>query len=66
MVRRILNTSEGVLEEIKEKLHSSGYRLEQIRKIILAGVKGYATKKRKCEKEGRSLRRARELGRELR
>ena len=51
MVRRLLNTSqgaqEGVLEEITdkyaEKLHNSGYRLEQIRKIILAGVKGYAS-----------------------
>ena len=68
MVRRILNTSEGapegVLEEITdkyaEKLHNSGYKLEHIRRIILSGIKGYASKKERCEKEGRNLRRTAE------
>ena len=65
MIRRLMNTSEGLpeeqLQEITDnyavKLHNSGYNLEQIRRIILAGIKGYGAKKARCEKEGRSLRR---------
>ena len=49
MVRRLMNTSEGLPEEeysriadnYAEKLKNSGYSLEQIRRIILAGIKGY-------------------------
>ena len=68
MVRRLMNTSEGLPEnyywEITDnyvtKLHNSGYSLEQIRKIILAGIKGFESKKERCKKEGRPLRRTAE------
>ena len=65
MVRRLLNTSEEVEEEhiieitdeYAKKLHNSGYRKEQIRKIILAGVKGYGAKLKRSREQGIPLRR---------
>ena len=68
MVRRLMNTSEGLPEnyywEITDnyatKLHNSGYTLEQIRKILLAGIKGFESKKERCKKESRPLRRTAE------
>ena len=68
MIRRLMNTSEELpgeqLQEIVDnyaaKLHNSGYGLEQIRGIILSGVKGYTAKKTRCEKEGSLSRTAEE------
>ena len=66
MIRRLLNTSEElevehkqeIVDKYAEKLHNSGYELDQIRKILLAGIKGYGAKRRRCEEEGRPLRRS--------
>ena len=65
MVRRLMNTSEGlqreqywkIADEYADKLQNSGYRLEQIRRIILAGIKGYGAKKLRSLETGKPLRR---------
>ena len=44
-------------------LLSSGYNIQKTREIILAGIKGYETKRRRCVKDGVPLRRtARQSG----
>ena len=61
LVRRLLNTRvelpsryrEEVIERYGTKLLTSGYGLEQTRKILLNGVKGYITKKRRRQAGGR-------------
>ena len=74
MIRRLLNCSEDLPDEqiqritdnYAAKLHNSGYNIEQIRKIILSGVKGFGAKKTRCFKDGRRLgerpRKAKEQG----
>ena len=65
MIRRLLNCSEDLQDEqiqmitdnYASKLHNSGYNIEQIRKILLSGVKGYGAKKTRCSIEGKRLRR---------
>ena len=60
MVRRMLNTSKGapkeILEEITdryaEKLQKSGNKLEQIRKIILSGIRDLIARRRCARKKG--------------
>ena len=54
LVRRLLNTRaelrnsyrEGVVDGYGVKIFTSGYSLEQARRILLTGMKGYITKKR--------------------
>ena len=68
MVRRLMNTSEGlqkeeywkIADEYADKLQNSGYRLEQIRRIILAGIKGYGAKKLRSLETWKPLRRTAE------
>ena len=45
------------------KLLNSGYEMEQVRKILVSGIKGYENKKLRYNKEGWKMRRtARESG----
>ena len=68
LIRRFMNTSNGLPEEeywqiidnYADKLKNSGYKLEQIRRIVLAGAKGYGAKKLRCEESGKTLRRTAE------
>ena len=63
LVRRLNNTREsmGAREQIKvvndygQKLINSGYALDQVKKILINGIKGYEGRKARCKKEGRSL-----------
>ena len=49
LIRRLLRTSERVpeatrvkiVDDFSQKLFNSGYALEQVRRIVLAGIKGY-------------------------
>ena len=64
LVRRLLNTSEQegadvrskVVDDYAQELTNSGYGIDQVRKIIINGIKGYEGRKRKRAAEGRSLR----------
>ena len=62
-VRRLLNTSDGLDRNIKtditdaQKLVNSGYTQTQARKTIINSIRGYGSKKLRCEKEERRLRR---------
>ena len=55
VIRRLLNTSEGASRELKGeildhfsvKLLTSGYNKEQVGKIILGGIRGYESKRKK-------------------
>ena len=68
LTRRVLNTSEalGVEEHVKvidkyiQKLINSGYALEQVRKIIINGIKGYERRLKEGNSGGRSLHRTTE------
>ena len=59
LIRRLFNTKEGLTREYRaeiinkytQKLINSGYAIEQTRKIILAGVKGYYGKVRRRRRE---------------
>ena len=60
LIRRLLNCREGlppsyrakVIDEYGRKLRTSGYELEQTRRILLNGMKGYQTKSVRRMKEG--------------
>ena len=64
MVRRLLNTMEGleapmkgaVVDQYATKLLKSGYNLEQTRKIVKNGIKGYEHKRRSRTAKGIPLR----------
>ena len=64
LVRRLLNTDEElgaeyrkkVIDQYTEELSNSGYKKEQIRRIIVNGIKGYEGRNRRRRKEGRSIR----------
>ena len=61
LVRRLLNTSmelpnryrEDVVDKHGIKLLTSGYSMEQVRRILLGGMKGYVSKKRRRPVHGR-------------
>ena len=65
VVRRMLNTSElvpqeernNIVEKFISKLRRSGYRKDQVKEIIKAGLKGYERKLEKAKKEGKSVHR---------
>ena len=65
-VRRMMNTSElvtqeernVVLENFLSKMEKSGYSRRQRREILMSGLKGYETKKRKAEEQGREIHRS--------
>ena len=65
VIRRLGNTYEGlvnedytrIIDDFCQKLFNSGYKEDQIRRIIVAGIKGWGGKIRRCEEEGRRLRR---------
>ena len=64
LVRRLLNTSEelgaeyrgAVVDQYAQELSYSGYSMEQIRKVIVNGIKGYEGRNRRRRKDGRSIR----------
>ena len=64
MIRRLLNTSESlgagakekVVDDYSQKLMNSGYSREQTAKIVVNGIKGYESKRRRRIAEGRELR----------
>ena len=68
LVRRLLNNSEDLGAESKreivnnysQKLVNSGYRSEQVRRIILNGMKGYEGKRQRTLKNGTKLHRSAE------
>ena len=64
LVRRLLNTREElgaivrstVVDNYAAKLGASGFKTEQIKKILINGIKGYETKRRSRKMMGRSFR----------
>ena len=74
VVRRLGNTDEGIdkedyvriIDDFCQKLFNSGYKTDQIRKIIVAGIKGWGGKVTRCKNEGRRLRRTANNSQELR
>ena len=66
VVRRMLNTSEmvrqeernAILETFITKLRVSGYRQEQTKRIVEAGLKGYEGKLEKARKSGEDIHRS--------
>ena len=56
MVRRLLNTGEGlpnseivkVVDGYAVKLMKSGHKKDKVKEIVLAGIRGYEKKKRRC------------------
>ena len=64
-IRRLVNTLEGQDKEVMvdiadryaQKLINSGYSHEQARKTIVNGIRWFASRKKRCLKEGRTLRR---------
>ena len=63
LVRRLCNTGESlgareqckVVDDYGQKLANSGYSLEQVRRILVNGIKGFEGRKLRCKREGRSL-----------
>jgi hypothetical protein len=66
VIRRMLTTGEmipardrcQILDNFAQKMKNSGYGLNQIRRVILAGIKGYENLIRRCKKGERSLHRS--------
>ena len=65
LVRRLMNNAEElgkeskirIVDDYSQKLANSGYKGEQLRKIIANGIKGYEGKRRRALLEGRRLHR---------
>ena len=65
LTRRLLNTSESlgdtvrieVVDKYSQKLFNSGYRKEQIQRIVINGIKGYVRKLRDCRSGTKKLHR---------
>ena len=65
MIRRLLNCSEDIPKEdlrriadnYAQKLINGGFSLEQTRRIIVSGIKGYRSKVKRCKEQGARLRR---------
>ena len=55
-----------ILDMFSQKLINSGYVVEQVRRIIVAGIKGWGGKVNRCREEGRRLRRTAKNSMELR
>ena len=65
LIRRLRNSSEDLGEGAKveivdnyaQELVNSGYRGEQLQKIVTNGIKGYENKVRRCKAQGAKLHR---------
>ena len=65
LVRRLQNNSEElgrgakveIVNNYAQKLANSGYRGEQLKRIIINGIKGYESKRRRCRELGRGIHR---------
>ena len=63
LIRKLSNTrrqgikgrGKNVVDQHAQKLLNSGYRIPQVRKIVVAGIKGYEGRVKRCNKEGRRL-----------
>ena len=74
VVRRLGNTTEDlsnedyvtILDDFSQKLCNSGYGVDQIRRIMVAGIKGWGGRVNRCRQEGRRLRRTARESKELR
>ena len=66
LIRRLMNSSgeldQGakvkIVDDYSQKLVNSGYKGEQLVKIITNGIKGYEGKVRRCREQGRPLHRS--------
>ena len=64
LIRRLMNTCESlgaeeksrIVDQYSKKIRNSGFSVDQTRRIIINGIKGYESKRRRREKEGRPLR----------
>ena len=74
VIRRLRNTSElledkefkDILERYCQKLFNSGYREDQIRKIMIAGIRGWGSKVARCKAENKKLRKTARDSEEMR
>ena len=65
LIRRLMNNSEElgrgartkVVDDYTQKLMNSGFKGEQLKRIIVNGIKGYEGKLRRCKEQGRRLHR---------
>ena len=63
LVRRLCNTRQSmgaeeqqkVVDQYGQKLANSGYSHEQVRRILVNGIKGFEGRRNRCIKEGRKL-----------
>ena len=66
LIRRLRNSSEElgkgakieIVDNYAQKLANSGFRGEQLRRIITNGIRGYEGKLRRCKEQGRRLHRS--------
>ena len=74
VIRRLGNTEDSlpkedyvtILDRFSQKLYNSGYSEDQVRRIVLSGIKGWGGKVLRCKEEGRRLRRTAEDSLEIR
>ena len=66
LIRRLKNNAEElgdgakvkIVDDYSQKLLNSGFRGEQLQRIITNGIKGYESKLRRCREQGRKLHRS--------
>ena len=64
-VRRLANTKEDlpreeyqtILNKFCQKMYNSGYKEDQIRRVVIAGIRGWGGKTTRCKEQGMRLRR---------
>ena len=63
LIRRLKNNSEDlgagakrkIVDQYAKKLRTSGWSMEQTRRIITNGIKGYESMRRRCVEQGKRL-----------
>ena len=57
---------EDITDRYAQKLTDSGYSRDQTKKIIINGIRGFGSRVKRCEREGRRLRRTGKESRQAR
>ena len=46
-----------IINRFCQKMYNSGYKEDQIKRVVVAGIRGWGSKVTRCKEEGRRLRR---------
>ena len=74
VMRRMKNTCERmgpgekrrIIDDYAQELCNSGYSIDQVRRVLISGIKGFESKRRRCQELGERLRRTGKMSKNTR